>query len=123
MDYVAELKNPTSVVRHREAVDAMLCMKNRQDYTIKDGVITWNSNGNVPPKELVALAKYNGEDVDIAKCNAERDRQDYEAIAAYRKRMANRTPEEMAEQRAEAHAAHGPGVELVNVLTGESFTT
>lgn len=41
----------------------------------------------------------------------------------YREAQANRTPEQIAEQQAEALAAHGPGVDLVNVITGETFKT
>ena len=33
------------------------------------------------------------------------------------------TQEQIAEERFEARAAHGPGVELVNVITGEKYTT
>jgi hypothetical protein len=34
-----------------------------------------------------------------------------------------RTPEEIEEERAEAREAHGSGVELVNIFTGERYTT
>jgi hypothetical protein len=34
-----------------------------------------------------------------------------------------RTPEQIAEEQAAARAAHGPGVELVNIFTGERFIT
>ena len=41
----------------------------------------------------------------------------------YRVAQQNRTPEQIAEQRAEARAAMGPGVEMVNIFTGEKYTT
>ena len=44
-------------------------------------------------------------------------------LAEYRQAQSRRTPEQIAEERAEARAAHGPGVKLVNVFTGESYTT
>ena len=44
-------------------------------------------------------------------------------LRAYREGMARRTPEQIAEQRAEARAAFGPGVETTNVITGETWTT
>jgi hypothetical protein len=44
-------------------------------------------------------------------------------IASYRQAQARRTPEQIAEQRAEERAAFGPGVALVDVLTGETYTT
>jgi hypothetical protein len=45
------------------------------------------------------------------------------SIAEYIQAQRNRTAEDIAEERAEARAAHGPGVELVNILTGERYTT
>lgn len=44
-------------------------------------------------------------------------------LASYRAAQARRTPEQIAEQRYEARAAFGPGQEIVNVLTGERYTT
>jgi hypothetical protein len=44
-------------------------------------------------------------------------------IQQYIEAQANRTPEQIREARAAARAAHGPGVKLVNVVTGEEFTT
>jgi hypothetical protein len=44
-------------------------------------------------------------------------------LAEYKQAQLRRTPEQIAEERAEARAAHGPGVKLVNVFTGESYTT
>ena len=45
------------------------------------------------------------------------------AIEAYIKAQANRTPEQIAEERFEARAAVGPGEKIVNVFTGERFCT
>ena len=44
-------------------------------------------------------------------------------IAEYTTAQKNRTAEEIAEQRFEARAAMGPGVEMVNIFTGERYTT
>ena len=44
-------------------------------------------------------------------------------FAEYTKNQANRTQEEINEQRFEARAAMGPGVEMVNIITGEKYTT
>jgi hypothetical protein len=43
--------------------------------------------------------------------------------AEYQRRQALRTTEQIAGQRAEARAAHGPGVELVNIFSGERLRT
>ena len=46
-----------------------------------------------------------------------------QSLAEYRTAQQNRTPEEIAEQRFESRAAMGPGVEMVNIFTGERYTT
>ena len=118
-----QLADP-STYRYREAVKELKKMQDRVDYTITDGVMRWDSNGNVPPKDYVELAQYFlGDKIDIDKCDMVRDEQQDKAIFEYRVAMASRTPEEIAEQQAEARSAHGPGVELVNILTGEKYIT
>ena len=44
-------------------------------------------------------------------------------IAEYRTAQLNRTAEQIREERWEARAAMGPGVEMTNILTGETYTT
>ena len=44
-------------------------------------------------------------------------------LANYREAQRQRTQEQIAEERAEARAAMGPGVKMVNILTGETYTT
>ena len=44
-------------------------------------------------------------------------------FAEYTKNQANRTQEEINEQRFEARAAMGSGVEMINIITGERYTT
>lgn len=86
---------------------------------VKDGVLYWKSNDAVIPPFVyddalveVPAAQKAAYDVDTA-----------EFMKAYRTGRANRSKAEIAEERAEARAAHGPGVKLVNVITGESYTT
>lgn len=87
---------------------------------IEDGIIRWPSNGRVLPEDLVEFAAHLGLPVDPARCSAVRDADLDEFVAAYREARRNGPT---AEELAEAQAAHGPGVELVNVLTGERWTT
>lgn len=48
----------------------------------------------------------------------------YDKVTAdYRRAQSQRTPEQIAEERAMARAAHGPGRRIINVFTGEEFTT
>ena len=44
-------------------------------------------------------------------------------IAEYIKNQENRTQEQINEQRFEARAAMGSGVEMINIITGEKYTT
>jgi hypothetical protein len=44
-------------------------------------------------------------------------------FAEYRTAQANRSPEQVAEERMMAAGAMGPGVDMVNVFTGETYTT
>jgi aminoglycoside phosphotransferase len=46
-----------------------------------------------------------------------------EFAAEYQRRQGERTHEEIEKEKAEARAVHGPGVELVNVFTGEHYIT
>ncbi len=94
-----------------------------KEATIIDGVIRWNSNDSVPPVEHVEAARQQGFPVNVAKCDAARDADVTAFLAVYRANRAKRTPDQIAEERAEARAAHGPGVTLVNVVTGERIIT
>ena len=44
-------------------------------------------------------------------------------LEEYRTAQLNRTAEQIAEERFEARAAMGPGETVVNIITGERFTT
>ena len=95
----------------------------RRGATYSGGVMRWASNGSVPPREHVALAAFLGFPVDPAACEAARSAEIRELAASLRRREATMSAEDRAERAASARAAHGPGVELVNVLTGARFRT
>jgi len=64
--------------------------------------------------------------VDTAIVNATADaRKEHlkEIFAEYRTAQANRSPEQIAEERMMAAGAMGPGVDMVNIFTGETYTT
>ena len=114
-DYIKAFQNPG--VYHSDAV--RLSDRLAVDATYVDGVMRWNSNNRVPPADVVAFAAFRGMPVDVAKCTVERDADTTKFLTAYRKNYTGPSEEE----RAEARAAHGPGVELVNVATGHRWTT
>ena len=53
----------------------------------------------------------------------QRDVYTEKSIAEYIEARKNRTQEQIAEERFEARAAMGEGVKMVNIITGETFTT
>ena len=44
-------------------------------------------------------------------------------LGIYKQAQAERTPAQVAEERMEARAAMGPGVDMVNIVTGEKFVS
>lgn len=122
MNYASDLADVRSPY-HREASRLALELADPAHAYIVDGVIRWRSNNSVPPADCVALALHIGQPVDVAACDRARDTETRAFILAYRKRQAERTPEQVAEQRAEARVAMGPGCDMVNLFTGETFKT
>lgn len=59
----------------------------------------------------------------IEATNAAREIYNSRAIGEYKEAQKNRSAEAIAEERAEALAAFGPGETVVNIFTGESFVT
>ena len=119
-NYVADLQGSHPIFQRDAA--AMVARLNTEA-TIIDGVIRWHVNNQVPPADCVALAAHVGLSVDVAKCDTARSADLDAFLVSYRAAQMQRTPEQIAEEQAMARGAHGPGVELVNVLTGESFRT
>jgi hypothetical protein len=92
-------------------------------YTITDGIVRWDSNNQVPPADMVeAIATFESS-VDVEASKAAREVDNAAFIAQYIKNQSNRSEEQIREERFEARAAMGPGVEMVNIITGEKYTT
>lgn len=94
-------------------------MADYTEATYVDGVMRWKSNDRVPPKECIMEAFEKGFPVDVDKSLEISDKETSEFLENYRKNY--RGPYE--EDRMEARAAFGPGVELVNVITGKKWKT
>lgn len=87
--------------------------------TKKDEAVFWNSNGAPVPADCFR-------DAGVPMPSGQRaalDRYYADVVGNYRQQQANMTKEERAERDAEARAAHGPGVVLVDVFTGRKFRT
>jgi len=119
-DYFAHLSS--DVVPFRRDAERMRD-KIPTDARFEAGVMRWNSNNAIPPADIVAFAAKLGYPVDVAACDAARSAALRAFAADYKAARAKRTPAEVAEERAMARAAHGPGVELMDVLTGERYRT
>lgn len=90
---------------------------------LKDGVVFWKSNDRSPFEDMLTDFMEAGfiTEENVTATVAAKKQQDREAIAAYIKAQANRSDEQIAEERAMARAAFGPGEKIVNVLTGETY--
>ena len=92
---------------------------------IADGAIRWSSNGRCLPADCVRdLVDANLITVATAERTTDmREIETMEFIQEYRLAQANRTPEQIREERMMARGAMGAGVNMVNVFTGETFNT
>jgi hypothetical protein len=94
----------------------------------KDGAAGWlMDDGEFRPlmddamEELHSAGLVSDDCVSITR--DARDEYVEQSMAEYRLAQAQRTQEQIEEERFEARAAHGPGVKLVNIITGETFIT
>ena len=99
--------------------------ENFHNTTIANNEIRWNSNGRCLPKDCVEELYEAGliNSTVVAVTAAARDAEMKQFFAEYRAALANRSAEQIAEERFEARAAMGPGVKMVNCITGETFLT
>ena len=101
---------------------------NEGDVRFVDGAVGWiMKDGEFRPLMSDAVAELHEagyiSSITVEATAIARDRYVQRTLAEYAEAQQNRTPEQIAEQRAEARAAMGPGVEMVNILTGETYTT
>ena len=82
-------------------------------------VLHWSSNDSVVPSDIMEQTDWPFQ----AEMDAARDVQTAAFLGRYREAQANRSDEQIAEERFEARAAMGPGVDMVNVFTGERYRT
>jgi hypothetical protein len=90
-------------------------------YQTIDGIWVWKSNDRVPFADM--LQSWGIEGDELARHDVARTEQNDIFFAEYRAAQEARTPEQLAEEQYEMRAAFGPGVEMVNAITGERTTT
>ena len=99
-----------------------------QVHTDTDGAVGWlMSDGEFRPlmSDAVAELKDAGliDETTVTRTAVARKLYTERTLAEYAVAQKNRTAEQIREERAEARAAMGPGVEMVNMFTGERYTT
>jgi hypothetical protein len=82
-------------------------------------VFKWKESGNVVPPDCLERALVAQPPGQEAARTEERE----EAFKRYRQQQADRSQAEKEAQRQDARAAHGEGTDMVNVVTGERWTT
>jgi hypothetical protein len=100
-------------------------VENFHNTVIQDGAVRWSSNGRCLPADCVRdLVDANLITVATAERTTDaRERELAEFFQEYRQAQANRSQEQIAEERAMARGAMGKGVKMVNCITGETFRT
>ena len=101
---------------------------NEGEVKFVDGAVGWRmKDGEFRPLMSDAVAELHDagyiSSITVEATRIARDRYVQRTLAEYAEAQRNRTAEEIAEQRAEARAAMGPGVDMVNIFTGEKYTT
>ena len=101
---------------------------NEGEVRFVDGAVGWiMKDGEFRPLMSDAVAELHDagyiSSITVEATRIARDRYTQRTLAEYAEAQRSRTAEEIAEQRAEARAAMGAGVEMVNIFTGETYTT
>jgi len=101
---------------------------NEGEVRFVDGAVGWiMQDGEFRPLMSDAVAELHDagyiSSITVEATAIARDRYTQRTLAEYAEAQRSRTAEEIAEQRAEARAAMGAGVEMVNIFTGETYTT
>jgi hypothetical protein len=87
------------------------------------GIPRWKSNNRVPFDDMLQTWLRAGKQFDYEAATMKRNQQSKKFIAEHKISQAERTSEQIAEERAMARGEFGPGESVVNVITGERYTT
>ena len=106
----------------------MLDKWNEGEVRFVDGAVGWiMQDGEFRPLMSDAVAELHDagyiSSITVEATAIARDKYTQRTLAEYAEAQRNRTPEQIAEERYEARAAMGPGVEMVNIFTGEKYIT
>jgi len=101
---------------------------NAGEVKTQDGACGWlMSDGEFRPLMSDAMAELKDaglvDQTTVTRTAVARDIHTKAVLEDYRVAQLNRSAEQIREERFEARAAMGPGVEMVNIITGEKYTT
>ena len=101
---------------------------NAGEVKTQDGACGWlMSDGEFRPLMSDAMAELKDaglvDQQTVTRTAVARDKHTTAVLKEYTIAQKNRSAEQIREERFEARAAMGPGVEMVNVITGERYTT
>jgi hypothetical protein len=100
---------------------ARMAAKQADAHQDANGFWRWNSNDQIPFGDMLEAW---GLDAETVRLHEEmRNDENMIAIREWAAARDERTPEQKAEEAFERRAAFGPGVTVVNVLTGERVRT
>jgi len=86
-------------------------------------VVRWFSNDTIPNPDMLTDWQENGllSSAELDLSIEVRSKELSAFLNDYMEAQANRSPEQIAEEQMMARDAFGPDVEVVNVVTGETF--
>lgn len=101
---------------------------NAGEVHVENGACGWQmADGEFRPLMSDAMQELKDaglvDETTVTRTAVARDIHTTAFLAEYRIAQLNRTAEQIREERFEARAAMGPGVEMVNIVTGEKYTT
>mgnify|MGYP003646864900 FL=1 len=136
VDYLLGCVNIVIVRKHKQGPNEMTYITEKftaGEVVVKDFVAGWEFaegfDGNYEHRPLMAdamkelleaglVTELHVEATAIARSiNLQKN------LGIYKQAQAERTPAQVAEERMEARAAMGPGVDMVNIVTGEKFVS
>lgn len=101
----------------QKEVEKAVAMAERDATVEDDGAIKWARAGRYLPDDFCEKLEYAGDNFSREATAVKRDKELSGFTREYRKRKITR------EEIFEARAAFGPGVKIVDVISGKSFTT
>lgn len=117
-DLINYYENPRNKSEERQADSALESIQ-CNSYIGEGSVFTWLSNDRVPANDILELAAHIGIEFNMENSVAKREADQAAFLAEYIEGQANRSEEQLAEERFEMRAAFGEGETVVNIFTGE----